>query len=110
MVITGSGQTGGQQTNEPPRAVHTPDRFAGHGHNPGRPEPQAKQAPAHASSGWGEAPLALYLQNVPQFVLTLVAAWKLGGGAQPGSTTWSRWPAPAPRPRHRSSCTQTTWP
>src|SRR5664280_756319 len=37
-----------------------------------------------AGRGFGRGDrLALYLQNVPQFVLTLVAAWKLGGVVVP---------------------------
>jgi peroxidase len=57
-VIAGSGRTGGQQANQPLRAVHTPGRHAGHGLTRPSGARHASQ-PRHDSSGWGQAPLDL---------------------------------------------------
>src|SRR6266498_1356370 len=44
--MTGSGRTGGQQAYQPLRAVHTPDRPAGHGLDPADRSPHRPSQPA----------------------------------------------------------------
>ena len=56
----GLRSTGGQQAHQPLRAVHTPDRHAGHGLDPADRSPQRRrEQPMHAIRAWGEAPLVL---------------------------------------------------
>src|SRR5438270_11406442 len=62
--IEGSGRRAASSGQPTAQAVHIPETGTPATGDPARPEPAHPDRPRHDSSGWGEAPLAVFAERL----------------------------------------------